>query len=484
MAVNIDSNSPIKTLHPKPEGAATKNVEALSLLNVSAVDFQKDIQKLPNIQSGNSNSAIWLQAISDGIEHIANGDIFRRRLGDPEADWSNRPVYDGKPITPNRLRHGDSSGVTSGEAAVLKVKARLGLGSIVPIPLWHTGGWITIKAPSNAAILELNRRIAAEKITLGRITNGMVFSNTTIYIQSYLMNFVLAHVYDTTFGTKDPEELKKIILTTDLPSMVWGMVCAMYPDGYDLREPCVAQITKCNHVSEGRVNIARLRVIDTSKLSEKQMKHMSKRNGAHTADELKAYQEEFDFQTRNVHIKGAEGFTMDMSVPSIAEYEQVGFNWVDSTVNMVDKAFRIPLKGSERDQYITDQGRLATLRQYSHWIGKLYITDGDEQDIIEDRDTIDTVCSEFSTDDTIRTSIMNSIGEYIEDTTIAIIGYPNTECPACGLRYGDSVKEGKDGEPDEIVRSEAVPEFIPLDMTTTFFTLCGQRIQATVTRPL
>ena len=51
MAVNIDSNSPIKTLHPKPEGAATKNVEALSLLNVSAVDFQKDIQKLPNIQS-------------------------------------------------------------------------------------------------------------------------------------------------------------------------------------------------------------------------------------------------------------------------------------------------------------------------------------------------------------------------------------------------------------------------------------------------
>ena len=225
MAVNIDSNSPIKTLHPKPEGAATKNVEALSLLNVSAVDFQKDIQKLPNIQSGNSNSAIWLQAISDGIEHIANGDIFRRRLGDPEADWSNRPVYDGKPITPNRLRHGDSSGVTSGEAAVLKVKARLGLGSIVPIPLWHTGGWITIKAPSNAAILELNRRIAAEKITLGRITNGMVFSNTTIYIQSYLMNFVLAHVYDTTFGTKDPEELKKIILTTDLPSMVWGMVC-------------------------------------------------------------------------------------------------------------------------------------------------------------------------------------------------------------------------------------------------------------------
>lgn len=484
MSVTIHEKSPIKSFR-QSDGGELSIASALTLLNASATDFQKDIAKLPNVQTGDHSMAVWLEAVGKGMEHLIDGDVFRRRLADPESDWTNRPTHEDKPITPSRLRQGDSAGIVSGEAAILKVKARLGLGSIVPVPLWHTGGWVTFKAPSNASLLELNRRIAAEKITLGRITNGMVFSNTSVYIQSYLINFCLAHIYDTTFGTKDPEQLKKIILTTDLPSLVWGMVCAMYPDGYELREPCVAQPTKCNHVSQGKVNIARLRVVDTSKLTEDQLKHMSKRNAEHTSEDLEKYQAGFKFQSRTVDIDGADGIKMELTVPSLADYEQVGFNWVDTTVQLADQAFRIPLKGGERDQYITDQGRLATLRQYSHWIGKVIIPEGDDEvSTVEDRDTIDGTCSEFSADDVIRTSMMNSIGEYIEDTTITIIGYPNTECPSCDLRYGDHIEEGKEGAKDAIVRGENVPEFIPLDMTTTFFTLCGQRIQPTVQRAL
>jgi len=484
MSVNIDPKAEIKSLRDKPSEKPVTIEEALVLLNANATTIDKDVRKLPNIQQAGPNALLWMEAVSKGVDHLMSGQTFRKRLEDDSAEWTNRPTHDDKPITASRLRAKDSSGIVSGEAAVMKVKARLGLGSIVPIPLWHTGGWVTLKAPSNAAILELNRRIAQEKITLGRVTNGMIFSNSSVYIQSYLVNFILAHVYDTTFGTKDTEELKRIILSTDLPSLVWGIVCTMYPDGYELREPCVAQITKCNHISEGTVNIARLRVVDTSKLSEEQMKHMSKRNATHTAEDIAKYQEGFAFNTRTTEILGGDGIKMTLAVPNVYDFEQVGFNWVDTTVNMVDKAFRIPLKGGERDQYITDQGRLATLRQYSHWIKSIDLGDEESPDVIDDRDTIDSICSDFSAEDTIRTSIMNSIGEYIEDCTIAVIGYPNTDCPSCGLRYGDSIKEGKGDNPDEVIRGEHVPEFIPLDMTTTFFTLCEQRIQSTVSRPL
>lgn len=484
MSVNIDPKAEIKSLRDKPSEKPVTIEEALVLLNANATTIDKDVRKLPNIQQAGPNALLWMEAVSQGVDHLMSGQTFRKRLEDDSSEWTNRPTHDDKPITASRLRAKDSSGIVSGEAAVMKVKARLGLGSIVPIPLWHTGGWVTLKAPSNAAILELNRRIAQEKITLGRVTNGMIFSNSSVYIQSYLVNFILAHVYDTTFGTKDTEELKRIILSTDLPSLVWGIVCTMYPDGYELREPCVAQITKCNHISEGTVNIARLRVVDTSKLSEEQMKHMSKRNATHTAEDITKYQEGFAFNTRTTEILGGDGIKMTLAVPNVYDFEQVGFNWVDTTVNMVDKAFRIPLKGGERDQYITDQGRLATLRQYSHWIKSIDLGDEEGPDVIDDRDTIDSICSDFSAEDTIRTSIMNSIGEYIEECTIAVIGYPNTDCPSCGLRYGDSIKEGKGDNPDEVIRGEHVPEFIPLDMTTTFFTLCEQRIQSTVSRPL
>lgn len=488
MSITIDPDAQPKSIVVNPKGQPIKLNSALALLNSSATDFQSDVGKLPNIQHSDQKSGQeWLTAVVKGLEHLVDGDVFRNRLAEEDSTWTNRPTHDGKPLTLSRLKQKDSSGIVSGEAAVLKVKARLGLGSIVPVPLWHTGGWITLKAPTNAAIFELNRRIAQEKITLGRITNGMIFSNSGVYIQSYLVNFIMAHVYDSTFGTKDSEELKQIILSTDLPSLVWGIVCSMYPDGYDLIEPCVAQITKCNHVTKGKVNIARLRVVDTSKLSESQMKHMSRRTGTHTEAELTKYQEEFKFSSKIVPIDGTgdEPFTMEMRVPTIAQFEQVGFNWVDSLVNMVDSAFRVPLKGGERDQYITEQGRLANLRQYSHWIKEVTMGTGDDSDVINDQDTIDSICSDFSADETIRVSILNSIGSYIEECTIAIIGYPNTECPSCNLRYGDSIKEGvKPEDIDTIVRGENVPEFIPLDLTTTFFTLCGQRINPAINKSL
>ena len=486
MSVTIDPKAPIKELRPIDTSKPTTIEEALVLLNSNPRDFEKDIAKLPNMQVGGEGSDEWVNAVRKGFEHLLNGDVFRSRLEDIGSDWTNRPTFEDKPITAARLKQGNSTGIVSGEAAVMKVKARLGLGSIMPIPLWHTGGWITLKAPSNAAIFELNRRIAQEKITLGRMTNGMVFSNTGIYIQSYLINFVLAHVYDTTLGTKDPEELKKIILSTDLPSLVWGMVCTMYPDGYELREPCVAQITKCNHISSGKVNIARLRVVDTSKLTEAQLKHMSRRNGTHSETEIETYQEAFTYRNQRFEIEGADGMGLELSVPTLADYEQVGFNWVDSVVNMVDAAFRVPLKGDARNTYITEQGRLAALRQFSHWIKTIDLdADSEDTDMVVDRETIDSICSEFSADETIRTSVLNGIGKFIEESTIAVIGYPNTECPSCGLRYGDHVEEAKEkGGTDTIVRGEHIPEFIPLDLTTTFFTLCEQRIQPAVLKPL
>ena len=486
MTVTIDDKAPIKSLRTTPDDKEVSIAEALVLLNANEDKIEVDVRKLPNLQNGSDKeNALWFGAVMKGVTHLMHGKTFTERLHDEESHWTNRPTYDDKPITVSRLRAKDSAGITSGEAAVMKVKARMGLGSIVPVPLWHTGGYVTLKAPSNASVLELNRRIGQEKITLGRITNGMVFSNTGIYIQSYLVNFILAHVYDTSFGTKNVEELKAIILSTDLPSLIWGMVCAMYPDGYELREPCVAQITKCKHISEGTVNIARLRVVDTSRLSDEQLKHMSRRSATFTADEIEKYQSGFSYNTKTVEIAGADGISMSLSVPTIAEYEQVGFDWVDSTVNMVDQAFRVPLKGDARNEYITDQGRLATLRQFSHWIKELNLGTEEEPDMITDRSTIDSILAEFSADDNMRISIMNNIGEHIENSTIAIIGYPNIDCPSCGLRYGDSIEESEEeGVADKVVRGEKVPEFIPLDMTTTFFTLCEQRIQSTVARPL
>lgn len=489
MSIEIDDKAAIvegrKTLE---DGHSLSLEQALPLISSTPENFEEEVKKLPNISTNDASAIRWLHYATQGIDHLMKGAVFQAALTNPEADWTNRPTHDGQPIGLQRLGRKSSGGNLSGENAVLKVKSLLGLGTIMHVPLWHTGCWISLKAPSNSSILELNRRIAEEKITLGRQTSGMVFSNTSVYIQSYLVNFILAHIYDTNLETRDPAELKRIILVNDLPTLIWGILCTMYPDGYDLREPCVAALTECTHVSEGKVNISRMRIVDRSRLHEDQLKHMANRNQKRTLEELEKYQELHTHTSRTETVNDDNlPTTLEVIIkcPTIDEYEQIGFNWISEIEEMVDKAFSLPAHGKQRDSYITEHGRINRLRQYSHWISEIRVGEGEHATIITDRQTIDTTCGELSQLEVGTNAILGGIGEFIEASAIAVIGYPNAPCPSCGLRYGDHVEKAKEkGGEDKIVLGTDVPEFVAIDLTTTFFTLTGQRLNPTLTKAL
>lgn len=469
---------------------ALKHVEALPLLNVSPSDLSKLIGNLPKLGLGNDgHHNAWTTLIDKAAEHNLSGEVFVKWLMDETSDWTNKPMHENRPVSISRVRAGKLTGPLSGESAVVKVKASLGLGSIVSVPLWHTGGWISLKGPKNATVLELLRKISEEKITLGRLTNGMIYSNTSVYMQSYLIHFVLNHVYDTNLGTTDPKELRKIILSTDIPSLIWGMLCAMYPDGYDLMEPCVASLGECNHVSTGRVNISRLHVIDRSRIDEKQVSHMSRPAEKLNADKLTAYQNLHKVSTRRVKITdehAEDPMYVDLTVPTIEKYLDTGFRWVNGIVDAVERSFQRDLRSNDRDNYITDQGRISTLRQYAHWVERIQIGEDDDKELgeIVDPETIDAVFDDLSGDETCRVNLLAGVAEFIDDTTVAIVGYPNTPCPACGLRHGDKKVKDEVSEEVTIERSENAPEFIPLDISATFFTLSGQRLVKGLSSPL
>lgn len=476
MTLEVDPKAQVKKYLGENDKPANLE-QAIALINATPGDMKEEMEKLPNLNHGNMEE--FGKSIVKALSHGIEGDLFRKLL--LEGDWTNRPTggENNTPIVPSKLRANDSAN-RSGEAAVLKVKALMGLGTIINVPLWHTGGWVSIKAPTNTAILELNRRIGEEKIHLGRLTNGMLFSNTSVYIQSYLINFVLAHIYDTNLPSRNSEELKKLILSTDLPSLVWGILCAMYPDGYHFREPCVANIGQCNHEAEGIISIPRMRVVDLSRLSDSQRDHMSQRNKKLTTADLEAYQSEFDYDAIEFTLSEGKGMKGTLQVPTLAEYEQSGFSWVDGIVEMADNAFAVPLQGSNRNAYITEQGRITTARQYSHWVKSITVPSEDGDLVYNDRATVDALCAELSNDDEFRANFLDGVGEHIERTSVVVIGYPNTACPKCGLRLGDTVEKGKDGEPDKIIHGEDVAAYIPIDITTTFFTLTGQRLKKTL----
>lgn len=140
-------------------------------------------------------------------------------------------------------------------------------------------------------------------MTLGRMTNGLVFSNTAVHLINDLLDFALQHVYDTNAKEMSPKYLESIVLVTDIPLILWGLASAIYPNGYPYSRGCINTEKVCNHVFEALLNLSKLMWTNRAALSEWQTKRMSQRKTRMSDEDLKRYAEEHKYnQERRVSI--------------------------------------------------------------------------------------------------------------------------------------------------------------------------------------
>jgi len=401
----------------------------------------------------------YRHAIEQALSHHPVQGMDVSPFGREESYWRQAVDHNGDEISAGRPRF-SNSGKLSGDAALFKVRAAAGLGTIVNVPLWHTGIWLKLKAPSEGTLLELERRIALEKIDLGRSTVGVAFTNASIYVNTYLIDMILNHVYDGTYKDLSPKALKRIIKVTDIPQLVWGMACAIWPNGYKLVQPCVSDPSQCRHLNEAHVNVSKLSWVDNRALSTAQRNLMANRDGNVDDEKLTTYSNEHTApQTRRIQI--TDEMSIGLRVPSIADYEVAGFRWVDGIVRMVDEAFGQSIRGEERNDYISQQGAMSNLRRYSHWIHSIDFTDDTSAD---DRESIDSALDGLTASDEIRKKIVDGVESFIRSSVINAIGIPRYDCPSCG------------GEPGEYDVPQRLQEIIQLEVNEIFFTLQYMRV--------
>lgn len=440
--------------------------EHLSLLGGDVFDLAALIDNYPNINSaGDPASRQWTQELRLGQDAMMRGNPLAAALEREGSDWRQYLESEGHKLGAGRPSFDTGGAVLTGERAMLRVAAATGLGSIVQVPLWHTGIWLSFKTPPEAAILELERRIANDKITLGRLTNGMIFSNTSVYQNSYLLNFAFQYVFDTNAKELNVDYLKSIIKVTDIPAILWGLALAIYPNGYPYVQACVNVDASCKHLIKELLDLGKLIWTDNSALSAWQLRRMTQKKAKMTDEDIKRYESE--------HVRGGtrvreltETVSVTLGVPNLQEYEDSGFVWVDSIVQMMENAFQVPLKGQERDEYITNQGRLTTMRQYGHWVREVSIPNAT---LGTDRETIESLMGMFSTDEDLRNKFITEIGLFIDDSTISLVGLPKHNCPACQF-------------PQASEQEKFHPHVVPLDVGRVFFSLLSQRINRVLTR--
>lgn len=376
------------------------------------------------------------------------------------GDWRQSVRHNDTELTTSRLK------LDRVNDPILVLRADAGQGALVQIPLWHTGIWITVRAPSNSDLLDLDQRVRMEKSTLGRYSNGMVFSNVEVYTIAAYARFALDHVYSVTYQNTSPDitdELLSVIKITDYPQLMYGLLTAMYPDGYPFRQPCIADPHKCDHIEETILSIARLSWTDRDRLTAKQKRMMASRSAKKTLEQLEEYQTEFAFDNRAVQL--TKSTTAYLAVPTIADAIDAGYRWVDGIADATNKAFGLKLSEVDRYRHIIRSGVMSSLRQYSHWIDRIEIkqADGVDPTVITDPVKKDEALEVLSGSKSALKLLDESILKWIAKCTVTIIGLTKSPCPKCQAAPSEELTKH--------------PHLIPIDIGYVFFTLVALRLK-------
>lgn len=435
--------------------------ETVFLPSGTIANTRTALKDVPQITLGNDpKSQEWMSTLNGGLASLVYAGGMQSTVEREGASFEQSVKGPVGNLAGNSPRFTVKEGEKYvGERARLRIRSALNLGTVFHVPLWHSGFWLALKSPSEGNLLELYRKIDAEKVSLGRTTYGLMFSNGTSYTTRLLLDFVVDHIYESTFSLKDGDDIRNYIRIPDLPLLIWGMACATWPNGFQYQRSCIADPEKCKHVIQEKLNLSKLLWTDTTALTERQVKHMSNRQ-RHTVDaeSVKRYVDEFIVgQDRKVEI--SDQLSVILRIPTAVEHIDAGYRWI----NTIEENYGRSMSQSEetRDEYLLKQGKATTMRQYAHLVqgievnGVLY----DEQEVIED------TLNDLTADDTIRNTFMEKAMRYLDDSVVSLIAIPTYKCPSCGKEQPSK----KDGT--------RFPSLLPMDVNQTFFTLLVQRLR-------
>lgn len=438
----------------------------LFIPSMTADDITKVVKALtPVVNTLSSSSREWLAAVNGGQYYLTSNDAFINSLASPGALWRQVIEHDGTKITaqvPAALQPSPGTILTGADALIHMSRAMKTYARMM-FPLPHTGIWLNIAVPGGDELHALEERMATAKYDLGWMGKGLVYSNTSVMQNIELVNFVLERVVAASMDNASIPNLKKFIRVTDINLMAAQLSSAIYPSGFPLERPCSANPLSCHEVTRGVLRLSKLIWTNDNALSASQKKFMATRlvGQLKTEEQLKKYQEEFPGVTQRV-VEIAPGVRVRFLPPTIEQYEQSGYAWIESIERSANQMLTT-LNKEQLNVFMTEQYQMTTMRQYAHWVDAILY----ENDVIvTGREEINDSLAKASTDGEMVDKFMAAVKAFIDDCAVSVVAINNYACPKCGQSQTPAASKN--------------PKLIPLDPIHTFFTLSGLKTQTTL----
>lgn len=343
-----------------------------------------------------------------------------------------------------------------GTNAVIRINALRNQGGVFDIPLYHSGFWVTIKNPSDARLIEFEHDCMRRKVTLGFVTLGAIHSNDIVYLADLISGLFKDCLVSTTIN-KYEGDILDLIKIQDLQIIAWALTLSIYPNGYLYSRAISSSDEFSPEVAHGLLNLQYMMYVDKNALSASQLQHMKRGINSKpvmSVDSIKQYQDGFPNTDRKIVLDDTISIVVDS--PSVTDYLESGNEWVQYCIDQTDRLLARDNVDNNRDEMISEFFRASLLMQYKHFVKTLIFTpEGGEEEVYDDRATIDEWLTTNSGDDIIRDGVLEGIKKYIDDSAVAIIGTPTVD--------------------DEKAPNERFPTLVPLEAMYVFFILATRK---------
>lgn len=429
----------------------------------------------------NMAATLAFNTMSDSRTVVNN--VLVDSINDKDSEFVNNIEFAGKKLVTRPISIKTNTKLTQ-ESSIARIYALLGVGEVTQVPLWHSGFWITIKPIKQKDFVNLYTALSAQTAKVGRDTNSLIYSNYSIVLTRILTEFILAHITEHTLKLNDDESLLDYIKVQDLYPMVNGLLCAMYPKGLDIIKSCV-NTTKidpstnkpsCDYAISAKVDSKKLLWVNRKVLDKYMVSQMSKRTAASvsTAEALE-YQTRIKKNIQEIEAESATGvkvrFTLKM--PNLRHYIEHGEKWINDLIADTEKLYTEQDTDRDKVSKLSDAILTSRLNTYNAYVDKIVFVSPDNVETSFDtaegvREALDTI----SNDQVLFTNVIEKIGTFFTNSSIAIVATPNFICPKCSASQ------------EEHELNKTFNEFIPLNIIDNFFALGGLRKQTLTERGL
>lgn len=464
-----------------------KDADMIVFPNGSIEKFQKVLDKLDSIpedalaQVYTDEDYAALGMNMSASSYSIDRDVYQKELNNPNNIFVNKLSYGDKDLSIRPIGMNTKAKALSGDSAIAKFSSMLGVGEIVQIPLYHSGFWITLKPILDTELFNLEMQIANNQIELGRITNGLIYSNYSVVYTRIITDFIVSKIQSQTIALEEEDDIRDYIKVQDIYVIAAGLLYSMYPNGYTLSRPCSNSLVldednklKCNHILKAKVDFRWLVNVNYSALSKDHKQHMSSRSpNSVTKEAVAEYVKTLSINKpkQYTYETGTGTTTLEIVTPTLGEYINNGEKWVMEIISSCRSLFTDTTSPEEKNRIINETSNTVILNIYNIYVTKIIFDDGS---YVSNKADINQALGILSGDETNFAKVINDIISYIETNVVAITGIPDYTCPTCKM-------ESQNGE---TVTNKDFKDIVPINLLQTFFVLSAQKAQKARTRSI